>query len=186
MISTAGLSLEQAPPLHLPLRLFLTAPWFTVAAGLVLIAQGDAVFASRWTPAALAVTHLLTIGFIAQVMCGALLQMLPVIAGSPVPGVALVAPLTHALLTLGAGLLAWGFLGGHVELLGLGALSSGLGFAIFLVGAALALARARGSSGTRRLALPHSPLSPQSTGTCRCSHGRSTSGVQSTRSESDT
>lgn len=149
MLQTAGLNLEQAPPIHLPLRLFLTAPWFVVAAGLLLIAHGEAIFASRWTPAALAVTHLLTIGFLAQVMCGALIQALPVITGSPLPGVSRTGPLTHGLLTLGAGLLAWGFLGGSPLALGLGAGASALGLLVFLAAAAGALLRAPGAPATR-------------------------------------
>lgn len=149
MLQTAGLSLEQAPPIHLPLRLFLTAPWFVVTAGLVLIVHGEAIFASRWTPAALAVTHLLTIGFLAQVMCGALIQALPVITGAPLPAVSRTGPLTHGLLTLGAGLLAWGFLGGSPLVLGLGAGASALGLLIFLAAAAGALLRAPGAPATR-------------------------------------
>lgn len=149
MLQTAGLSLEQAPPIHLPLRLFLTAPWFVVAAGLLLIVHGEAIFASRWTPAALAVTHLLTIGFLGQVMCGALIQALPVITGAPLPGVTRTGPLTHGLMTLGAGLLAWGFLGGGPLPLGLGAGASALGLLLFLAAAAAALLRAPGAPATR-------------------------------------
>lgn len=148
MVDTTGLSLDQAPPIHLPLRFFLTAPWFAVAAGLILAVQGDVALASRWTPAALALTHLLTIGFLGQVMCGALLQMLPVIAGAPVPGVRAVATGTHLLLTLGSALLAWGFLGGGGLALGAGALAAGLGFSLFLAAMTVALIRARGVPAT--------------------------------------
>ena len=81
MTPTAGLSLEQAPPFSVPLRFFLTAPWFLVVAALLILWQGPAIFASRWHPATLALTHLLTLGFMAQVMLGALLQMLPVVVG---------------------------------------------------------------------------------------------------------
>jgi hypothetical protein len=87
MVDTSGLSLDQAPPIHLPLRLLLTAPWFAVAAGVVLMSVGEPALVSRWTPGALALTHLITVGFLGQAMCGALLQMLPVIAGARVPGV---------------------------------------------------------------------------------------------------
>jgi hypothetical protein len=149
MVATAGLSLEQAPPIHLPLRLFLTAPWFAAAAGMVLALQGEAVMASRWTPAALAVTHLLAIGFLGQIMCGALLQMLPVIAGAPVPAVGLVAPLTHVLLSLGAVLMGVGFLGFGVPLLGAGAAAAAGGFGVFLAASVVALARAQGPAATR-------------------------------------
>jgi len=149
MVATAGLSLEQAPPIHLPLRLFLTAPWLAVGAGLVLALQGEMVMASRWTPAALALTHLLAIGFLGQVMCGALLQMLPVVAGAPVPWVGRVAPAIHLLLSLGSVLMAAGLFGVGASLLGIGAAAAGLGFAVFLGAAAVALARAQGPAAPR-------------------------------------
>ncbi|MGE5155562.1 MAG: hypothetical protein ACM3ST_16325 [Bdellovibrio bacteriovorus] len=148
MVATAGLSLDQAPPIHLPLRLFLTAPWFAVAAALILAFQGEAAMASRWTPAALAVTHLLAIGFLGQIMCGALLQMLPVIVGAPLPAVRLVAPLTHLLLSLGSALMSVGFLGLGAPLLGAGAAAAAGGFGVFVVASVVALARARGPAGT--------------------------------------
>jgi hypothetical protein len=107
------------------------------------------VMASRWTPAALALTHLLAIGFLGQVMCGALLQMLPVVAGAPIPWVGRVAPAIHLLLSLGSILMAAGFLGVGASLLGIGAAAAGLGFAVFLGAAAVALARAQGPAAPR-------------------------------------
>lgn len=149
MVATTGLSLDQAPPIHLPLRLFLTAPWLAAAAGLVLAFQGEAVMASRWTPAALAVTHLLAIGFSGQIMCGALLQMLPVIAGAPVPRVGPVATWSQVLLSIGSALMAAGFLGLGAPLLGIGGWAVGLGFFLFLAALVVALARAQGPAATR-------------------------------------
>jgi len=146
----AALSLEQAPPIHIPFRLFLTAPLFLVAAALVLGWQGEAVLASRWTPAALAVTHLITIGFLGQIMCGALLQMLPVLAGAPVPGVELLGTAVNLLLSVGAVLLGWGFLGGGPSALTVGAVSAFLGFLVFVIGCGIALRRARGAAQTVR------------------------------------
>jgi hypothetical protein len=148
MVDTSGLSLDQAPPIHLPLRLLLTAPWFAAAAGLVLMSVGEPALVSRWTPAALALTHLITVGFLGQAMCGALLQMLPVIAGAPVPGVRGVAAVVHLALAAGAGLLAAGFLGSGAWALTLGAAASVLGFAVFLIASGVVLARARGAPGT--------------------------------------
>jgi len=148
MVDTAGLRLDQAPPLHLPLRLLLTAPVFAAVAGVLLMVWGDQVFASRWTPAALAATHLIVIGFLGQAMCGALLQMLPVVAGAPVPGVRWVAPLVHAALAAGALLVPAGFLGAGSWTLVLGSLSAALGFLVFAGAAAAALARARGAPAT--------------------------------------
>jgi hypothetical protein len=101
MIPSAGLSLEQAPPFSVPLRFFLTAPWFLVLAALLMLWQGPGIFASRWLPATLALTHLLTLGFMAQVMLGALMQMLPVMVGVVIPRPRLIAALIHIPLTLG-------------------------------------------------------------------------------------
>jgi len=68
----AGLSFEQAPPFSLPLRFFLTAPLFLLAAAGLIVLSPDAL-ASRWTPQALALTHALTLGFLAMAMLGALM-----------------------------------------------------------------------------------------------------------------
>ncbi len=106
-----GLSFEQAPPISVPFRFFLTAPLFGMAAGLLLLWQGTEAFASRWTSVALALTHLLAVGFMLQAMCGALLQMLPVAAGANIWQPRRVTHLTHAGLTIGTLLLVAGFLG---------------------------------------------------------------------------
>jgi hypothetical protein len=100
-MNSTGLSLEQAPPFSVPLRFFLTAPWFLPLAAALLAWQGPEAFASRWLPVTLALTHLFTLGFMAQVMLGALLQMLPVVVGVVVPRPRLTAALIHIPLTLG-------------------------------------------------------------------------------------
>ena len=147
-MNSAGLSLEQAPPFSVPLRFFLTAPWFLALAALLLLWQGPEVFASRWLPATLTLTHLLTIGFMAQVMLGALLQMLPVVVGVVVPRPRLTAALIHIPLTLGALALAAAFLNGN-PIWFQGALGLlGLGFGAALIAVHLALWRAPVVSGT--------------------------------------
>jgi hypothetical protein len=98
-----------SPPAALSLRFFLTAPLFAVLAGALLLWDGDAAFASRWSPAVLAATHLLTLGVLTMVMCGALLQLLPVVAGAAVPCAALSARMMHAPLSIGTLLLAAAF-----------------------------------------------------------------------------
>ena len=105
-----GLSFEQAPPISVPFRFFLTAPLFGMAAGLLLLWQGPAALASRWTGVALALTHLIAVGFMLQAMCGALLQMLPVAPGANIWQPQRVTHLTHAGLTIGTLLLLAGFL----------------------------------------------------------------------------
>ncbi|MCP5196202.1 MAG: hypothetical protein H6974_05385 [Gammaproteobacteria bacterium] len=127
-----GLSFEQAPPFGVPLRFFLTAPWFLVLAAALLFWQGPDIFASRWLPATLALTHLLVLGFMAQVMLGALLQILPVVVGVTVPYPNLTATLVHLPLTLGTLVLAGAFLGiGPVGFqIAFGLLGLGLGVAL--------------------------------------------------------
>lgn len=111
-MALAGLSLEQAPPLSVPLRFFLTAPLFAFLAALLLLFSGPAALASRWSPALLAATHLLTLGFITMSMMATLLQMLPVLAGAAVKQPRLVAWLVHVPLSAGTLLLASGLAAG--------------------------------------------------------------------------
>jgi hypothetical protein len=104
------LSFEQAPPIGVPFRFFLTAPLFGLVAGLLLLIQGGDMLISRWTPAALAGTHLLVAGYMLQVMCGALLQFVPVAAGGNIWRPRWVASIVHPLLIVSAGLLVMAFL----------------------------------------------------------------------------
>lgn len=141
MSQQAGLSFEQAPPFSLPLRFFLTAPLFLLAAAGLIVLAPEAL-ASRWTPQALALTHALTLGFLAMVMLGALLQMLPVVAGSPLPAPRWVAWFSHVPLALGSVALMTGFLTAAPAAFGIGITLLGVGFAVFLAAASISLARA--------------------------------------------
>jgi hypothetical protein len=106
----AMLSFEQAPPIAAPFRFFLTAPLFVVLAGVLLLVEGGELLSSRWTPGALALTHLVAIGFVLQVMLGALIQILPVVAGASLRHPLAVARVVHGLLVAGTLALAGGFL----------------------------------------------------------------------------
>ena len=106
----ALLSYADSPPIAAPFRFFLTAPLFGILAGLLLLWSGPVAFASRWTPEALALTHLVTAGFMLQVMLGALIQVLPVVAGANIQRPLLVAKLVHVAMSLGAFLLFAAFL----------------------------------------------------------------------------
>lgn len=141
MSQQAGLSFEQAPPFSLPLRFFFTAPLFLLVAA-ALMALAPEALASRWTPQALALTHALTLGFLAMVMMGALMQMLPVVAGSPLPAPRFVAWTSHVSLVLGTVALMAGFLTAEPLAYGAGVVLLGGGFAVFLVAAAISLVRA--------------------------------------------
>lgn len=106
----ADLSFEQAPPVSVPFRFLLTAPLFGVAAGLLLVWAGESALATRWDATTLALTHLVTAGFMLQAMCGALLQFIPVAVGGDIRRSPLVAGLAHPLLVAGALSLVTGLL----------------------------------------------------------------------------
>ncbi|MBI5890723.1 MAG: hypothetical protein HZB47_08610 [Nitrosomonadales bacterium] len=105
-----SLSLDQAPPIGVPLRFFVTAPLFAVTAALLALWQGADLFGSRWSPAMLGITHLLTLGYLGLIMLGAILQMLPVVAGTPVRRPVPVAGAIHVLATGGIALLCYGLI----------------------------------------------------------------------------
>lgn len=142
------LSFDQAPPISVPFRFFLTAPWFGVAAGLLLAWVGESAVLSRWTPAALALTHLLAVGFMLQAMAGALLQFVPVAAGGNVWRPRLVAGLVHPALVLAAVALVSAFLRADGTLFrpAAGLFLLALGFYGAVVGAALWRTPAQGNT----------------------------------------
>jgi hypothetical protein len=136
-----NLSFEQAPPISVPFRFFLTAPLFGVLAGLLLVWLGEDALASRWTPGALALTHLLTTGFMLQAMCGALLQFVPVICGGNVWRPRLVAGLLHPTSAIAALMLAGGFALQSPLLMLPAVLLFAVGLGVFLCAAGIALWR---------------------------------------------
>lgn len=146
----ALLSFDKAPPFAAPLRFFLTAPLFAVAAALLLLVAGPEMLASRWSPGLLAATHLVTVGFMLQVMLGALIQILPVVAGANLPNPLAVARWLHAGLGAGTLLLAGGFLVAQPALLGSGAALLAAAVAAFLAATARALAGVPSTSPTIR------------------------------------
>ncbi|MEW8070171.1 MAG: hypothetical protein AB2792_00980 [Candidatus Thiodiazotropha sp.] len=138
-MKTTGLSLDQAPPIIIPFTFFLTASLFTVIVGLVLIIDAEAVFLSRWSPLALGITHLMTVGFLAQVMTGAMIQLLPVLAGSPIPAVTTVSRIIHLSLFAGALMMGLGFMRSHQSILVTGAGLALFAFTLFLLAMAVSL-----------------------------------------------
>ncbi|MEO8599401.1 MAG: hypothetical protein ABI656_06180 [bacterium] len=104
------LSFDQTPPLSVPLRFFLTAPAFAIIASLLLLWYGPQALESRWSELTLALTHLLVLGFLAASMIGALIQIMPVVAGVHLPRAQLTANMVHFLLVVGTTALAAAFL----------------------------------------------------------------------------
>jgi len=154
-VTSASLSYQNAPPFSVPMRFFLTAPLFAVAAAVLLLGAGEFPF-SRWQPAAIAATHLVVLGFAAMIMVGALFQLVPVLCGGVIPRPRLVAGLVHAGLTAGTLLFPVGLVVHNPFLIYAGVAALGAGFAVFLLAALVALRTAPGrgpSIGNIRLSL---------------------------------
>ena len=139
------LALDDLPPFRVPLRFFLTAPLFGVLAGIVVMVEGETVFASRWSPALIGVTHLLTLGWLAMVMIGALFQVVPVLSGRGIPAATRIAAPVHFSLTLGTLALAFGLAASSPRLVALGL--GGLLAAFLVFGTLLAWRVLRPSRG---------------------------------------
>lgn len=143
------LSLEQTPPLSVPLRYILTAPLFAVLAALVILLYPDGL-GNRWSPPLLGATHFLTLGFAGMVMFGAMQQLLPVLAGVGVPRAQLVSLLLHLFLTLGSLCLGAGLVWRQGLLLHLAMAALGLAVAGFVVLGLMGLRHSRSSHDTVR------------------------------------
>ena len=107
-MNIAFLSLAQSPPLSVPMRFFLTAPLFGIAAGVLLLFGGDEILTNRWSINTLLVVHMITLGVVSMVMIGALQQLLPVLMGIMIPRADLVSRVLHTLWSMGTLLLLAG------------------------------------------------------------------------------
>ncbi len=145
---SSQLSLEQAPPPSVVFRFFITAPLFGILAGLLLMTANDADFLYRSTPLLLSLTHLLTLGAIGLVQAGALLQVLPVIAGAVIRKPVLAAWLVHPALTLGSLFLVTGFYRKQNDLLIIGGNLLAWGFTALLIFLSIALWKTKTRSTT--------------------------------------
>lgn len=146
----ASLSFEQAPPIWVPFRFFLSAPLFAAAAGVLLALEGAAVLDSRWQGSTIALTHLLTLGVVLMSMCGAMLQLLPVAAGVSIGRPRAVAAVGHLGLTAGSLLLVAGFLTGSGQSLRLAAVLLGVSLAVFLAAVLIGIVRSPAVGATIR------------------------------------
>ena len=77
------LALERAPDVADPGRFLRSVPAWGARAGLMLLAEGGALLASRWSPATVAVVPVFTLGVLGNALFGSLLQFLPAAAGVP-------------------------------------------------------------------------------------------------------
>ncbi len=109
-MSQAKLILSQSPPAWAPLRFFVTAPVFAIAAAVLVLWHEPTSLANRWSAPVLAFTHLLVIGFMAMVMTGALIQVVSVLLGGKIHRIRSMSLLLHSTLSLGTISLAMGFI----------------------------------------------------------------------------
>ena len=138
---TDGLQLQSMPPLSIPFRFFVTAPLFGILSALLLLGSGTAGWSSRWLPEVMAATHLLTLGFMATVMLGALFQVLPVLSGQTIPGQRWLAPTVHVLVASGALALGAAFISADRSWQLAAMILLGAGFSLFLGALGLRLAK---------------------------------------------
>jgi len=80
MFNQNGLSLDQAPPISVVFRFFLSGSLFGILAGIFILFFQENIFNIHST-AAIIITHTFTLGIMLSFMFAALFQMLPVIAG---------------------------------------------------------------------------------------------------------
>ncbi|MEH6628521.1 MAG: hypothetical protein V7739_18940 [Motiliproteus sp.] len=156
-MNTAGLSLDNIPAFKVPMRFFLVAPWFGILASLCLLLHPEA-FASRWNPAMLSFVHLLTLGFAAMVMLGAMIQVLPVVSSQQMPTANHTTHWIRAFLALGCLSLSVGFLFNLNAFLGISIVLLALAFILFLSFMGIALVRT-GRGGATLLCLRLAALS---------------------------
>ncbi|CAM5219050.1 Permease OS=Castellaniella defragrans OX=75697 GN=HNR28_003561 PE=4 SV=1 [Castellaniella defragrans] len=151
-----ALDFDKTPALAVPLPFLLNVPLFAGLAGALATWAGPAAFTSRWSPIALALTHLWTLGVLASAMLGALLQILAVACNVPTIHARGVSAFVHAALTAGTLLLAAGFVGGSPAAWRIAALLLGLAFAAYLLAAAGSLWRHRAQvyAGAREILVP--------------------------------
>ncbi|MBF0184797.1 MAG: hypothetical protein HQM06_10475 [Magnetococcales bacterium] len=142
MLPGSGLHIDQAPPMSVPFRFFATAPFFLLLCGVVLIKEGATLLLAPLLPETVAVVHLITLGWIATVMIGAMYQMIPVLGGGPVPWIK-GSRWVHVLLIIGVVTLVLEVgVGVHRWLLLISSFALGAALTLFIIPVGIALLRA--------------------------------------------
>ncbi len=149
----ADLSLQQAPPFSVPARFLVSAPLFGLMAALVLLWFGPEMISHRWTPEILAVTHFLTLGFLAMSMLGAMMQLMPVLMGMVMPRPVLFSSIIHTPLFLGCLSLGLAWLLQINQLFIVAMVLLGFSFSVFIVVATDRLLRSKNRHVTRSMML---------------------------------
>lgn len=105
-----GLSLDQAPPINVPYRFFITAPIFGILLGLLFFFFPIDLITNRYSSLAIGAIHLFTLGILSMIIFGAMQQMMPVLAGAVFKKPNLFANIVHISLTLGTLLFSASFI----------------------------------------------------------------------------
>lgn len=109
-MNKSAFSFNALPPIDIPFRFFVCAPFFAIGIALLILYSGESIWISRWHPVMLSITHGFTLGCISSVMMGALFQVLPVVGAGSVPYVRKVGICCHIFHILGSVSLIVGFI----------------------------------------------------------------------------
>ena len=105
-----GLSLDQAPPISVPFRFFLSAPLFGVLMSFVIFFTPFNEISNQYAHFAIGLVHLFTLGILSMIIFGAMQQMMPVLAGAIIKKPRLFANVVHTSLVLGTLFLSFSFI----------------------------------------------------------------------------
>ena len=128
-----GLSLDQAPPISVPFRFFLTAPIFGVVISFVLFFAPFNEVSNQYSHFAIGLIHLFTLGILSMIIFGAMQQMMPVLAGAIIKKPRLFANVVHTSLVLGTLFLSFSFILEIRDLLIFGTIFLAIAFLTFFI-----------------------------------------------------
>ena len=105
-----GLSLDQAPPISVPFRFFLSAPIFGVLMAFVFFFVPFNEVSNQYSHFTIGLVHLFTLGILSMIIFGAMQQMMPVLAGTVIKKPKLFANVVHSSLFIGTLFLSFSFI----------------------------------------------------------------------------
>ena len=105
-----GLSLDQAPPISVPFRFFLSAPIFGVLMAFVFFFGPFNEVSNQYSHFTIGLVHLFTLGILSMIIFGAMQQMMPVLAGTVIKKPKLFANVVHSSLFIGTLFLSFSFI----------------------------------------------------------------------------
>ncbi len=126
-----GLSLDQAPPISVPFRFFVTAPIFAILIGVLILSNDATLLLNRYSNLSIAIVHLFTLGILSMIIVAAMQQMMPVLAGAVIKKPLIFANIVHLTLTLGTIFFTFYFIYSIKFLLILGIILLALSFITF-------------------------------------------------------